>query len=327
MRLRTFSTGMGLVVTSALAAVAFGVACSDDPAAKPADGGGADGAADASGGDDAGSGRCDPKKPFGAPVRVPAPVDSNVLDFDARLSPDELTMVFASGRPTPTGGRQIFMATRADTEGEFGDVVELAPLSRDDLASPSLSADELEIVISQARALDPEEHDVLLSVRGDLAAEFDVPRAVGALASDAGLERWPFMLASAKAIYLSVSPRGASTSYDIHRAARSGATVSAPAIVESLSSPGDDVSVFVSEDELTAYFASDRASPRQFDIYVGRRASTSAPFTVAPVTELNTAESERPSFVTADDCVMYLSRTAGAFEQDGEAIYRAVRPK
>jgi Tol biopolymer transport system component len=69
-------------------------------------------------------------------------INSPVDDTDPALSPDGLTLVFASDRPDTLGGRDLYMASRASRASTFGPVVHLIDLSSSEAdGEPSLSAD------------------------------------------------------------------------------------------------------------------------------------------------------------------------------------------
>lgn len=62
--------------------------------------------------------RCDPKKPFGAPVLVSG-LSTSDDDASARLSADELTVFFARG-VAGSGAPDIYAATRASRDAGWG---------------------------------------------------------------------------------------------------------------------------------------------------------------------------------------------------------------
>ncbi len=117
----------------------------------------------------------------------------------------------------------------------------------------------------------------------------------------------------------------------IARASGTGAGFSAPVAVSELSGAGLTIEPVVTSDELTVYWATNRsdvdAGTGDFDIWTGTRASAASQFSgLHAVTELNSSASERPSFITADGCTLYLSSTrAGGI--GGEDIYVATKPK
>jgi hypothetical protein len=82
----------------------------------------------------------------------------------------------------------------------------------------------------------------------------------------------------------------------------------------------------VTPDDLTLYFASSRAGS-EYDVYVSHRASATTAFGApTAVSELNSPNIyDAPSWVSKDDCVIYLmsTRDGGA---GGVDIYTARRP-
>src|SRR5215470_1941714 len=74
---------------------------------------------------DAAPRRCSPTAPFQSPVKLAA-IDTADSDENAWLSPDELTLYFSSTRTGTLGGYDIFMATRANRDANFGHVTPVA---------------------------------------------------------------------------------------------------------------------------------------------------------------------------------------------------------
>lgn len=91
------------------------------------------------------------------------------------------------------------------------------------------------------------------------------------------------------------------------RIVRRAAAATAPVAVDLGTHAGKDMAPVPTPDGLGLYFASDRAGT--FDVWLARRAQADAPFGApAPVAELSTAESESPSWLSADGCRLYLAR-------------------
>src|SRR6185436_15472843 len=90
-----------------------------------------DGGANADGSGDASQGpRCDPKKPFGTPTMLL--VNSYLIDQGARLSPDELTLYYASyGHDGVNGQTDLYVAKRASTSVPFTNPTKITELSTD----------------------------------------------------------------------------------------------------------------------------------------------------------------------------------------------------
>jgi serine/threonine protein kinase/Tol biopolymer transport system component len=66
-------------------------------------------------------------QPWGEPVHLGA-VNSPQEDFSATLSADQLALIYSSNRPGGSGGRDLYIATRASRDRPFGAGVNLGPI-------------------------------------------------------------------------------------------------------------------------------------------------------------------------------------------------------
>ena len=264
---------------------------------------------------------CDVTKPFGAPVRV--------LDFDAnthraspRFSADELTIYFTTN--SPTNSSELTMASRASKSGPFAGETVLPQSTVDAENDPTVGADGLTLWFHSLRNGSA---DLFLATRaapsGPFGAAMVVPTANGATT----IEATAYFRTSASELYF-VSERTGSALLDVYVSKKSGSAFSTPKLVPELSSAGDELSPMVTEDGLTAIFGSDRAAggKGKEDIWIAHRASDAVPFSVpSPLTELNSASTEQPGWISADGCRIWFSSgrdTADARQQ----IFYAVRP-
>src|SRR5205823_5944074 len=113
----------------------------------------------------------------------------------------------------------------------------------------------------------------------------------------------------------------------IYTSIRTGNTFSDPTLHAELSSASDEFCPQPSEDGLTIILASDRAGGKgKQDIWIAHRATTSAKFGApVPITEINSAETDEPGWLSADGCRIWFSsgrETADARQQ----IFFAERP-
>lgn len=165
----------------------------------------------------------------------------------------------------------------------------------------------------------------MVATRASTATSFGSHAAVGVLNS-AQQDRAPYVVPDHSAIYF-VSDRAGSD--QIYRAPRTGSTFGGASLVTGtmlqLNTRID--SPVVTPDELTLYFASERAGGLgATDIYVATRASAVTGFG-APValTSLSTAFFDVPTWVSADNCVLYFSRTAAGTTPIHD-LYVATKP-
>lgn len=112
---------------------------------------------------------------FGEPRVVPA-VNGAELDHLPRLSRDELTLAFVSGRPSDNDGSNIWVAQREDRDGAFGPAVELPGVNTDSREEGfSLSADGLTLYFASDRIV-PLDMDLWVATRPDLESPFEEPQ-------------------------------------------------------------------------------------------------------------------------------------------------------
>jgi hypothetical protein len=101
------------------------------------------------------------------------------LDYQPWLSPDELTIYFASG---PAGNNDIFRATRGSTSDEFGQ-----PQLVSELSSPSdeggltVSSDGLQVILASNRPGGPGARDLYIATRTRPEDPFSTPQWLAAL--------------------------------------------------------------------------------------------------------------------------------------------------
>ena len=105
------------------------------------------------------------------------------------------------------------------------------------------------------------------------------------------------------------SSRRGSASDDFWQATRSSAGVAfpAPALVTELNSSGNDTGITLSDDQLVAYFASDRAGGLGgMDLYRAARATTADPFSALTlVAGSNTGANDAAPQLTADGLELF----------------------
>jgi hypothetical protein len=102
-----------------------------------------------------------------------------------------------------------------------------------------------------------------------------------------------------------------------------------PVPVPGLTSEGEEYGIWLTPDELTAYFASDRGDlggPGDYDLYRARRSAIAEPFaqpSLVPI--LNTAFSERKAVLAVDGLRLFFSSDRPGLGA-GEDIYVSTRP-
>jgi Tol biopolymer transport system component len=261
---------------------------------------------------------CDTSRPFGTPVLVDGINGTTGNDTGARLSPDELTVYFNSDRDGVS--RDIYAASRSSRSDPFGSVYPLTGINTTGSEGwPSVTADGLTIFFETGR---PSPNQVYVATRTTLVAQFSGAAQVANVAT--GMESGqPFVLPDESAIYLFIGA-------DMYRAQRGASgQFDTPVALSTLNTADVEYFPTPTPDELTIYFASTRADATAkgyFDIWMATRASRNVDFG-PPVNlqELNTALEEFPSWISADNCRIYFSRSTSGVT--GERIYVAERSR
>ena len=120
---------------------------------------------------------------WGAPVNLGPTVNSPAADTAPRLSPDGLSLYFASTRSGGEGGHDLWVASRSSPSDPFGTPGNLGPAvnSASDDAIVDVSADSLTLVFDSLRPGGLGQDDVWLSTRASAdapwgpAVNFDAP--------------------------------------------------------------------------------------------------------------------------------------------------------
>lgn len=264
------------------------------------------------------AGPCDPKKPFGAPVRL-AELDASAQAATPRLSHDELTIYFT----TQGTSTDLAKVERTAPAGPFGPMTILPESTASDENDPMVSVDNLRLFFQSTRN---GSSDIFTARRTTPSGAFGGVSPVVAVNTDAG-ESHAYYRQSAGELWF-VRDEGPTTGYDIFVAKENDTGFAPPAKVSELNSPNNDFQPQISEDGLTVVFASDRAGGQgSVDLWIAKRATPTAPFsTPTNLTELNSPAVEYAGWLSADGCRIWFSSN----RPDASAIssiYYAERPR
>jgi hypothetical protein len=258
--------------------------------------------------------RCNPSAPFGTPAPVGG-LDTNLDEQGARLTPDELTVVFARSRANGTS--DLYMATRA-AAGDGFDAPQLLGTvnSVNSELWPTLSPDALLMLFDSDRATT--KFHVFTTRRDSAAAAFGPPAASAALADG---DDQP-MLANGSALYFTSATRTGLGMGDIWRVDidSTGAAGTPAAVIGDINSAADETAPAVTADERVMAFS------RMGDVYVASRSSPADGFGTATAIDglADPAAREAPTWISPDGCHLYVqSDTAGGM--GGIDLYMASR--
>ncbi|HEY4175922.1 MAG TPA: hypothetical protein VGM90_03790 [Kofleriaceae bacterium] len=268
--------------------------------------------------------RCDASNAFGTPVRVDA-LDSTADEGDAFLSIDELTVLFTSNRAGGLGAGDIYIATRASVSDTWGTPALLAGVNTAGTeVRPSMSADQLTLFVA-TRANANSAILVSRATRGSTAVAFGSLAAVAVVNDGGGDNSEPFIAPDQSALYFA-STRGTAGDANLLVSTGISGSFSAPAAVAGtmLTTTSNEGAPTLTADQLTLYFRSDRG--QSMDIWFATRTSIANGFgTPVNATALNSNSAEVPSWVSADNCVIYFNRNVGTVASNNE-IYMAAKP-
>jgi Tol biopolymer transport system component len=266
--------------------------------------------------------RCDITKRFGDVREVPG-INGPENDSYPSLSPDELTIYFASNRAAPgTGNYDIYVANRASRDDAFEEADPLPKLitSGDD-SGPSISSDGRTLFFHSSG-------DVFVSTRSGTGASVDFGDPVG-LSSDinsATFEGNPFITADGQTLYFDRTSNNNAT-IAIMRASLGPTGFGSPTPVAELDTFNAETSM-LSANGLTIFFASDRAGGLGGpDIWTAARSTPTGVFDqIENVAVLNTTEQEYPTSLSPDGCRIYFysNRSGGS---GGLDLWQATRPQ
>ena len=257
--------------------------------------------------------------PFGPPVEVDE-ISTQQEEDDPTLTGDMLEMYFNSNRAGSNAG-DIWKTVRNDTNDLWGVPVRVAELSTTGNDSiPEVSYDGLWMSITRQSA--DGTLDIYVSARASRSDPWSTPVAIPELNStteDAG----GTMTADLRTLYLFTMPSG---HFDLYAATRASPTDrwSSPALIAELSTMTFEGDPCPDGTGAIVAFSSLRVGGQgSYDLWTSSRPWADAPYEPAvPLTELNTADSERDPWLSPDGRVIY-------FESDrsgGKAhIFKATR--
>lgn len=267
---------------------------------------------------------CDVTKPFGTPLRI-AELDAATHRATPHLSADELTIYYTtSGLNT---GADLSMVVRTSKAAPFGGEKVLAQSGPSNDNDPSVSADHLSLWFASNRG---GTSDIFLATRpaASTGVPFGVATAIAAVNRPDSSEAHAYIRAASTELWFVSDRLGGPGGYDIFRSTGSGAVFAAPTRVAELNSAANDFQPQPSEDGLTVLFASDRPGGLgATDLWMAKRPSVSVPFGApAPITELNSANTESAGWLSADRCRIWFGSGRNTADA-GQQLFFAERPR
>jgi hypothetical protein len=274
---------------------------------------------DAAGSGDVVSGPDAPLGRFGTPILVPG-ITVGTIDEDPSLTADMLELYFNSN----TTGGDIYVTRRAALTDPWGTpqpVTELNTASSEN--TPEVAADGLTIVWSSNRAGTLGSEDVWMSTRATRTDAWGTPQHVDGLSTSSN-DVAPFLLPDGLTAFLANSSMGNDDIYSAQRATPTDPWP-APTRITELVHAAFDSDEWVSADRGVIYWASERITQGDMDIWRATRPGPGMPFQLLePVTELNMPGSDEDDpWVSPDGRTIYFSHGSDSGTQ--MSIYMATR--
>lgn len=248
---------------------------------------------------DAGGPSCVPGAPFGAPEPISELNDPVAHDGTLRLLPDERSGYFWSRRDGGDG--DLYFAERSALDAPFSiRLVQGVDTAMSEL-DPTISSDGTTLVFRRSNP----GNDLFVATQAGAPDTFSTPTAIATI-NTADDETQCFMPLDRDELYFQ-SPRTGGG--DLYMSKRNGTSFSSPTPVGGIASGSDEGDPVVTPDGLTIYFRSDRpASIGGYNIYVATRTDVADAFSnVQLVPNVNTEADEGPSWISPDDCRLYIS--------------------
>jgi hypothetical protein len=280
------------------------------------------------GGGNAAPAACDLTKDWGTPVLL-AGVNGSDADEGPTLTADELTIIFATNRPPGAGADfDFWVAARSFRSLPFGAPTLLVPVTSAgintgaDERGVTITGDGLKLIFRSSQSGGSGSYDLFQATRSTKQNPFSTPVPISGL-NTPGIEGDPFLSSDGSRLAFNSEVDAGTGFFEAFPDGPSWTSWTKKPLSGDLS-VATDHTLFLTEDGLRAYFASNR-TPSQGgdDIWTSIRPALDQPFgTPTNVAALNSASLDRPSWISADGCRFYLwSGRGGAFH-----IYVAERP-
>lgn len=281
-------------------------------------------------GDSAPPPACDLGEPFRNAVEVAElkSSDSSVSSAAGRLTADSLTIYFfrANFNTSESNSFRVWTASRASRSLPFDEPhpLELQTPSGSVDSHPTITADNG--VLFFQRGVGGAERNIHYAKRDPKTGAFSTPLAVQGLSSPTENERTPFV-ASDESVWITVdiAAVGGATQRIAHAMKLGEGSFTAPELIDLKTPSGAaDSDPILTPDLKRIYFASTRLSADN-NVWTATRPAPNMDFGPPEiVATVNTTGADIPTWISPDDCELYLSR---AVTPTDFRIYRATRSK
>jgi Tol biopolymer transport system component len=305
-------------------ATSTGADAGGDGAAGTTDAPAPDSAREDAGADAPSSTACDRNKDFGTPGLFATVYEAGFDQSFVRFSDDDSTLYFA--RTTPSGPADLDLCyAKRGNGGTFGGLIGMKSLNSTETdESPAITTDQLMIFFASSSS--GTSKDIFVASRAKAEDSFDPPAKVTGLAIPNKQENDPYVVPGGRLYFASTRDDPAGANYDIFSADIAAGAAKSIVPIPTVSGGATDTNPVVTPDELTIYFASNRATGDKMDIFVAHRTDKANGFDMPQaVTKLNSTAHDRPTWISPDECTLYFASDRSPDRKTH--VYTASRPR
>jgi Tol biopolymer transport system component len=142
---------------------------------------------------------------FGTPTNLGSPVNSTLGEIAPTISDDGLELFFMSNRPGGYGIYDLWVATRATKDDDWGEPVNLGSTvnSSADDAAPSISGDGLSLYFTTSRTGGSGDYDLWVTTRPTKYGPWGTPANLGPTVNSSYIDSAPSISADGLALFFS----------------------------------------------------------------------------------------------------------------------------
>jgi Tol biopolymer transport system component len=268
-------------------------------------------------------GSATPQEPplgLGTPSNLGPPINTPAFDGGPSLSSDGLTLYLASNRPGGAGGDDLWVSTRKTKRDAWQMPVSLGVTinSPEGDASPSVSADGLELYFDSGRSGGHGSADIWVTTRASASDAWDTPRNLGPIVNSASADSVPKLSSDGRSLFFASGRPGGFGMRDVWvstRPSRAGPWQAPINLGAAVNSPANEWCPGIAPDGLTLIVQSNRAGGLGGDdLWVTTRATPSSPWTqvVHLGAGINTPDEDaKPEFSADGSTLLFMSTRPG----------------
>jgi Tol biopolymer transport system component len=248
--------------------------------------------------------------PWSTPAPVTGAADATNNEDDPTLSSDGLELYYAVA--PPNGSKNLYRMTRTTRNDPFANPTPLTAFNTAGTdEGPRLSYDDLTIYFGT-------DGEIYQATRASKTAAWGAATKVPGV-DTAAYEKW--LAVCGDGSHFMVSRDNGANGQDLYEGTLGGGPGTRNDI---LSSTANDISTFLSQDCLTVYFASNRVTPTETQIYVSTRSAIGAAWSTpapAPAPFSGGTDNEDAGY-TPDNRLFVFATTRGSASKDVYLSYR-----